>query len=172
MSEPKQDKEHRVIIGLGSNISPDQNLPKALSLLKRSISIVQISSAWRTQAVGSPGPDFLNAAVLATTPSSITQLKTQILRPIENSLGRIRTKDPNAPRPIDLDVLIFDDELIDPDIWNYAHMSVPVAELIPDYTNPLTGESLVSLSERLVKSPLINKSDLELHRTSATGDVI
>lgn len=172
MSEPNQNKEHRVIIGLGSNISPEQNLPKALSILKRSISIVQISSAWRTQAVGSPGPDFLNAAVLATTPLSITQLRTQILRPIENSLGRIRTKDPNAPRTIDLDVLIFDDELIDPDLWDYAHMSVPVAELIPDYTNPVTGESLVSLSERLVKSPLINKSDLELHRASATGDVI
>lgn len=172
MSELKLNEEHRVIIGLGSNILPKKNLPKAIGLLKRSTSILQISGVWQTQAVGSGGPDFLNAAALATTPLSITELRSQILRPIENSLGRIRTSDPNAPRTIDLDILVFDNELIDPDLWDYAHICVPVAELIPDFTNLVTGESLKSLAERLVTSPLINKSDLELHRSCTTGDII
>ena len=172
MSEPEQTEGYQVIIGLGSNISPNHNLPKAYRLLDRSISILQVSSVWQTRAIGSEGPDFLNAAVLAVTPLSIAELRTQILRPIENTLTRVRTADQNAPRTIDLDVLIFDGELIDPKFWDFAHMSVPVAELIPDYTNNLTGESLDAIADKLIQSPLINKSKLELHRPSTAGDIV
>lgn len=172
MSEPEQTEGHQVIIGLGSNISPNHNLPKAYKLLDRSISILQVSSVWQTRAIGSEGPDFLNAAVLAVTPLSIVELRTQILRPIENTLTRVRTVDQNAPRTIDLDVLIFDGELIDPKFWDFAHMSVPVAELIPDYANKLTGKTLDSHVDKLIKSPLIIKSKLELHRPSTAGDIV
>lgn len=145
---------------------------QAISLLQDSVSIIQISRVWRTQAIGTHGPDFLNAAVLATTPLPIAELRTQILKPIEDSLARVRTADPNAPRTIDLDIIIFDGKLIEPSLWDYAHICVPVAELLPNFKNPLTGEILGSLAEKLVQSPLINKSRLELHRPGTAGDII
>lgn len=172
MSERNQVEEHLVVIGLGSNINPDRNMLQAISLLEDSISILQISSVWRTQAVGSKGPDFLNAAVLATTQLPITELRHQILKPIEDSLARVRTADPNAPRTIDLDIIIFDGKLIDPSLWDYAHICVPVAELLPNLKNPLSGETLGTFAEKLVQSPLISKTQLELHRPSASGDII
>jgi 2-amino-4-hydroxy-6-hydroxymethyldihydropteridine diphosphokinase len=163
LSEIKQIEEHQVVIGLGSNISPYKNLPQAIRLLEDSISILRISSVWRTQAIGSQGPDFLNAAVLGTTPLPISELTNNILRPIEESLARVRTADPNAPRTIDLDVIIFDGQIIDPGLWDYAHISVPVAELLPKFTNPVTGETLETIAEKLMQPPRIDKTELELH---------
>lgn len=122
--------------------------------------------------MGSKGPDFLNAAVLGTTPLPITKLRTQILRPIEDFLARVRTADPNAPRTIDLDVIIFDGEIIDPGLWDYAHISVPVAELLPELTNPRSGETLRPFAEKLMQSRHIEKTQLELHRPSTPGDII
>lgn len=172
MSEVEKNKIHKVVIGLGSNISPTENLPQALSLLERSITLVNISSTWKSQPVGTQGPDFLNAAVLALTPLSAEELKNQILRPVEASLGRERTSDPNAPRTIDLDILIFDGEIIDADLWEYAHTCVPVAEILPDYLHPLTGEPLNQYATRCLISGIIEKSNLELHRGSTSRNII
>lgn len=168
MSEVKQTKEHQVIIGLGSNISPAENLKSALYLLGQYAPIEAISDVWQTRAVGSKGPDFLNAAVRISSPLSYDELRNQILRPIENLLGRVRTKDPNSPRTIDLDILIVDGELIDQDLWKYAHACVPVAKLLPDFHNPMTGESIQIIADRLIESGSIKHSSLELYRTSPT----
>jgi 2-amino-4-hydroxy-6-hydroxymethyldihydropteridine diphosphokinase len=168
LSEVKQTKEHQVIIGLGSNISPAENLKSALYLLGQYAPIEAISDVWQTRAVGSKGPDFLNAAVLISSPLSYDELRNQILRPIENLLGRVRTKDPNSPRTIDLDILIVDGELIDQDLWKYAHACVPVAKLLPDFHNPMTGESIQIIANRLIESGSIKHSSLELYRTSPT----
>jgi hypothetical protein len=132
LSEVKQTKEHQVIIGLGSNISPAENLKSALYLLGRYAPIQAISEVWQTRAVGSKGPDFLNAAVLISSPLSYDELRNQILRPIENLLGRVRTKDPNSPH------------------------------------NPMTGESIQIIADRLIESGSIKHSSLELYRTSPT----
>jgi len=168
LSEVKQTKEHQVIIGLGSNISPAENLKSALYLLGQYAPIEAISDVWQTRAVGSKGPDFLNAAVRISSPLSYDELRNQILRPIENLLGRVRTKDPNSPRTIDLDILIVDGELIDQDLWKYAHACVPVAQLLPDFLNPMTGESIQIIADRLIESGSIKHSSLELYRTSPT----
>lgn len=168
MSEVKQTKEHQVIIGLGSNISPAENLKSALYLLGQYAPIEAISDVWQTRAVGSKGPDFLNAAVRISSPLSYDELRNQILRPIENLLGRVRTKDPNSPRTIDLDILIVDGELIDQDLWKYAHACVPVAKLLPGFHNPMTGESIQIIADRLIESGSIKHSSLELYRTSPT----
>lgn len=172
MSEVEKNKVHQAIIGLGSNISPAENLPQALSLLERSINIVKISSAWKTHSVGYPGPDFLNAAVLATTSLNADGLKNQILTPAEASLGRVRTLDPNSPRTIDLDILIFDGEILDHSLWEYPHTCVPVAEILPEFNHPKTGEPLHQYAKGCLVSGFIEKSDLELHRGSTTRDIV
>ena len=164
MSAQESNDEHQVVIGLGSNISPTENLQSSLYLLSRLIPIKAVSGVWQTPSLGYPGPDFLNAAVLISTFLSAEDLRNNILRPIEDLLGRMRTKDRNAPRTIDLDILIFDDQIIDQEIWNYAHMGVAVAEILPTYKDPQSGDNATYIAERLRKSSKIKKYPLELHR--------
>jgi 2-amino-4-hydroxy-6-hydroxymethyldihydropteridine diphosphokinase len=172
LNDQKIEEIHQVVIGLGSNIDPSENLKSSIYLLGRLVPIVAISGVWLTRAVGSPGPDFLNAAALITTPLSADELRSNILRPIENLLGRIRAKDPNAPRTIDLDILIFDDKLLDDELWNYAHMAVPVAEILPAFVDPDSGEKATTIAERLHESGHISRYPLKLHLTSPTRDIV
>jgi 2-amino-4-hydroxy-6-hydroxymethyldihydropteridine diphosphokinase len=141
--------EVRVFLGLGSNIQAEQNLPRAVSLLKQLVQIDAISTAWHTPSVGAPGPDFLNAAVLIQTSLSSQDLKKHVIRKIEAQLGRKRTADKNAPRTIDIDILIFDNQVVEPEIWDRAFLAVPLSELAPGLCNPDSGESLQRAAERL-----------------------
>ena len=93
--------------------------------------------------------------MLIQTQLTLSLLKSIILRRIEVQLGRIRTSNKNAPRTIDLDILIYDDQLLDKKVWTHAFVAVPLAELIPDYTNLTTGETLREAAERLSKETVI-----------------
>jgi len=119
---------------LGSNIDPDKFIPLALNALHHSpqLTIKKISTTWRTKAVGSEGDDFLNVAVYITTGCELYCLKEMILGEIENSLGRIRTEDKNAPRTIDLDIIVFNNKLLDPNIFELDHLILPLADLLPE----------------------------------------
>ena len=141
-------------------------------LLSRLVLIKDLSSIWKTAAVGSPGPDFLNAAVLVSTNFPLIQLRNDILRPIENLLGRVRTLDPNAPRTMDLDPLIFDGNQLDEQIWHYAHMAVPVAEILPGFIDPQSGKRADLIADELLKSSRIIKTELNFHWAGATRDIV
>lgn len=149
--------DHWVYLGFGSNIDPNINLSRAIQLISKEVHIEAVSSIYRTQAVGSKGPDFLNAVVLIKTHLSCHDLKNTVIRDIENTLGRIRTSDKNAPRTIDIDILIEDDELYDEDIWEQAHLAIPLAELYPDYTHPVTNERLSQIAKILESTNPINR---------------
>lgn len=146
--------ERRVVIALGSNIHPQRNLLKALEELRREFGAVQVSSIWRTPAVGAPGPDFLNACAATHTALSLTALKFHVLRPLEARLGRVRNTDKNAPRVIDLDVILDDGITLDPDIWTQEHLALPLAELEPALPHPQTGLALEHLASQLQKHAL------------------
>jgi 2-amino-4-hydroxy-6-hydroxymethyldihydropteridine diphosphokinase len=144
-------KGNRVCLGLGSNIDPQEHLPRALELLSKYAAIEAVSTAWETPAVGNHGPDFLNAAVLVRTPLPPELLKSQVIRHIEKELGRVRTANKNAPRTIDIDILLVDHQVIDPDLWTQAYLAVPVAELLPDYPSGERGETLAQVAHRLAQ---------------------
>lgn len=139
----------KAVILLGSNIDPAQNLRRAVDMLRLVSSNARCSSIWRTRAVGSAGPDFLNMAVEIETDLEIDALKFGVLRPIESKLGRVRTTDKNAPRTIDLDIVLSGDDVIDDEVWKLAHVAVPVAELVPDLRHPSNGERLRDTAARL-----------------------
>ncbi|MDT8896799.1 MAG: 2-amino-4-hydroxy-6-hydroxymethyldihydropteridine diphosphokinase [Thermanaerothrix sp.] len=153
---------HQAYILLGSNIEPEVNIAAAIHRLKESCVINAISSIWETEAVGSPGPRFLNAVVWLSTPLDLEALKKQILAPIEQALGRVRTPDKNAPRTIDLDVLIFDDRVLDSNIWQRDFIALPLAELRPDLSHSTNSESLAEIAQRLRStSSAFVRSDLQ-----------
>lgn len=154
---------NRVIIVLGSNIEKEHNLPKAVEMLQVTGLVTAVASIYETKPRGlKDQPDFWNTAVLLQTELSAAQIKKDLLTPIETKLKRVRQADPNAPRTIDADIVLFNDvageyeggdgrlrPLPDPDLLKYPHVAVPVADLVPEMTHPVTGERLADLAARL-----------------------
>lgn len=146
-------------IGLGTNIEPERNLVRALELLRQSVDILAVSSVWETPPVGSDGPHYLNMAVLVRTHLTPEVVKDKIIHDIETRLGRVRSADKNSPRTIDLDILIADGNLMEPMLWERFYEAVPLAELIPDYTNPASGESLAGAAARLSRGLALRRRE-------------
>jgi len=140
---------HTAYLSLGSNINPIENLRKAVALMRMVGQVTQISGIWETEAVGRNGPNFFNLGLVYKTPYSQITLKDLVLYRIEDQLGRMRTADKNAPRPIDLDIIIFDGQMIDTELWSRLYIGGPFAEIIPDLVNPMTGLSLKATADQL-----------------------
>jgi 2-amino-4-hydroxy-6-hydroxymethyldihydropteridine diphosphokinase len=147
---------HEVYLAIGSNIDPHTHIPQALELVGETpgLHVARVSTFYCTPPLGRPDQQpYRNGAVRLQYDQDPHRLKFQILRPIEARLGRKRTPDAYAPRPIDLDILLFDTivqhtdglTLPDPDIRTRAFVAVPLAELAPDLVLPDTGERLRNL---------------------------
>lgn len=139
---------HRLYLSLGSNIGAEVHLPQAVSLLRKVGRVEAVSSVWETESVGFDGPNFLNACILFHTPLLHTEFKAQIIRPIEDSMGRVRSSEKNAPRTIDIDMLLYDDQPLNVDFWEYAFVIVPLAELIPGFAHPTNGVNLLEAAKQ------------------------
>ena len=143
---------HLAYLSLGSNIDPETNLIRAFDLLEGTGALEKISSAWESESVGVEGPNYLNACVSFAIRLSPTRLKEQVLLPIELELGRRRNADRFAPRTIDIDIVIFDDRSCDDKYWEQAFVVIPLAEIYPDYQNPLRPETILETATRLRQS--------------------
>jgi 2-amino-4-hydroxy-6-hydroxymethyldihydropteridine diphosphokinase len=143
-----------VFISIGSNIEPEKNLVRAVSMLQNEIDFLKLSSVIETASDGTAGPNFLNAAVGFQTLLTEEQLKNEILRKIEAHIGRIRTLDKNAPRTIDMDIVIFNRKVIDSKIWNRIFLAFPLSELLPDLINPESGLTLLQTALELKERSL------------------
>lgn len=140
---------HLAYLSLGSNIEPEVNLPKAVTLLSQSGEIEKISSVWETKPVGGSGGNYLNACLSYKTTLAQDELKTTIIHPVESSLGRKRTGDKYAPRTIDIDIILFDDEIVGGRWLAQAFVVVPLAEIYPEFQNPSANESITETATRL-----------------------
>jgi 2-amino-4-hydroxy-6-hydroxymethyldihydropteridine diphosphokinase len=145
------------LISIGSNIAPARHLPLAVARLAQHCRVLAVSAAFETPAVGPPGqPTFLNAAARVTTDLSPTAFKEQVLRPIEEALGRERSGDRYAPRTIDLDLVCYcggepGEQLPpDPELWRQLHLALPMAEIASDLRHPRTEEPLETACHRLL----------------------
>jgi len=106
----------RAYIAVGSNIQPMDNIPAAWTALRQLPSVRAVGSSrfWRTRPVGrADQPDFVNGAWAVMTSHDPATLKAH-LRAIEDHLGRQHSTDKNAPRTIDLDLILYG-ALADPD---------------------------------------------------------
>jgi 2-amino-4-hydroxy-6-hydroxymethyldihydropteridine diphosphokinase len=151
LNETKKNKyEKTAYLGIGSNIDPKLNIVKLLKELRNSFDVLKVSNIWESAPVGRPGPIFLNVVVAIKTTNSFMDLKYK-LRRIEADMGRVRSQDKNAPRQIDIDILILGDEIFDPDIWTQAYIAIPLAEVYPALFDKATGLSIEDISDRLQK---------------------
>lgn len=169
-----------VFITLGSNVEPVANLRRAVAMLSQNRHLVlrAVSSVYESPAVNAAGgfaeeqPRFLNAAALLESDGhySPLQIKYNMLRFMELCLGRERSADKYAPRPIDLDLVLHGDAVIarpvlmlpDPDILTRAHVAQPLAELAPDFVHPLTGQTLAAIAAALPAPQLVRCPEIAL----------
>lgn len=149
-------------LSLGSNIEPADNLKAALELLAGKTRLLAVSSVWETRPVGlTDQPNFLNAAAIVETDKTAGQLKEEVLATIEQSLGRVRQADKNAPRPIDIDIMLFNRQIFnlgprhipDPEVVERPFVAIPLAEIAPDYVHPEQGITLSEIAGGLAVEP-------------------
>ncbi len=146
-----------IYIGVGSNIEPEINIPAALKVLQNHVIITDISPVFITKPIGGDQkqPDFINCVIKIEPKTTFTPLefKFNILRAIETQLKRLRTEDKYMPRTIDLDILIFQDLIVensdiiipDPDIFNRDFLFAGLLYLEPNLTVYPQPTPLISL---------------------------
>ena len=148
---------HEAYLNIGSNIRPEKHLRESIRLLREYGEVKAVSSAWQSHAFGSDGPDFLNACVLFLTPLDDRDLKEQVIRPIEATLGRVRGPNKYAPRTIDIDIILFDEEPYGGEFWSNAFVVVPLADLLPDFHHPFNYERLSRVAAHMRRQTWIEK---------------
>lgn len=117
------------IIGIGSNIDAERNIAEMLRLLSSEVEVVQVSSLVKTAPIGvSDQPEFTNGAVKIRTKKGIDELNL-FLKSLEDRMGRDRTQPKFGPRNIDLDVLIWNNRVVDQDYYSREFLRNSAAEL-------------------------------------------
>ena len=156
-----------VFIGLGSNLGERESMIRlALEDLSRlpATRLVRASSLYDTEAVGEVDqPNFLNAVAQLDTELDPRRLLWNLML-IERRLGRVRTRR-WGPRTIDLDLLLYGNLVLDepdlrvphPELSLRSFVLVPLVELDPLLTHPVTGETLLHLLSRLNTRPPVKR---------------
>ena len=137
-------------IGLGSNLGDSraaiENALAALSGLESTLAL-RSSSLYRSESIGAVGPDYLNAVAELRTRLDAVELLAA-LQQIEDAHARTRSY-PNAPRTLDLDLLLYGDRVLatpkltvpHPRLQERAFVLLPMLELAPDVVIPGRGRA-------------------------------
>jgi len=149
-----------VYISLGSNINPEKNILKAIRLLSNYVRILDTSTVYRTEPIGtSPQHDLFNCVIKVEIFNCVIKVETdkepqilkfKILRSIEDKMGRRRGENKYVPRTIDLDILLYGKETIftkditlpDPDIMTRPFLALALNELDSALILPHTKQSI------------------------------
>ena len=131
----------QVLIGMGSNIEPEQHLSVAANEIRTRFSDAQFSSVYRSAAIGMDGDDFLNACCLLDSEEDEAALK-EWMKQLEDAHGRDRSEGSWKPRTLDLDLIIYRGDVVDDDLYRYAHVYVPAVELLPGLSNDRIPDAL------------------------------
>ena len=149
-----------VYLGLGANIgNRESNLRMALRGLTRMARVKAVSSLYETDPIGSvPQPAFYNAVSRIETglePESLLRF----LKSLEREIGRRPGGLPGGPRPIDLDILLYEDRTLESEdltipqarLAERAFVLVSLAEIGPDVRHPTRDETIAELAAAVGK---------------------
>jgi 2-amino-4-hydroxy-6-hydroxymethyldihydropteridine diphosphokinase len=161
----------RAFVAVGSNLNSATNVKAALQRLAQETVVRAISTVYLTEPIDHPEqPSYYNCVVEVATELTPLELKTRVLRGIEQMLGREREEDRFAARTIDLDLILYDDLVIDqtklvlpdPDIMLRPFLAIPLHELAPDLVLPGSRRPVSEVADAfLVNSmePLLDYTD-------------
>ena len=164
-------------LSLGSNQGNKlENIQRAIDLIAENVGhVLKISSVYKTAAWGFEGSHFLNICVKVTTNLNPENLLKTVLS-IEKDLGRERkNSDGYQSRKIDIDVLLFEDEVIfykdlkvpHPRMLDRKFVLVPLAEIAPNTRHPIAKKTVLICLQGCDDSSEIDKTDLVLKRPTS-----
>ena len=123
---------NRAVIGVGSNIEPEKHVAEARQHIERQQRLLDESSFEWTQPVGFRAqPVFLNGVLLIETLMDQEVLEAW-LHDLEDTLGRVRTVNKYGPRTIDLDIIVWNGQVVDEDVKQRDFLKRQVLEVMPD----------------------------------------
>lgn len=151
----------RIYIGVGSNINRDENLRRGIRRLREEFGDIDLSTVYETEAVGFEGDNFYNMVVGADTKLAPQQVY-DLLHEIEAEYGRRRQQERYSSRKLDLDLLLYNDQVIKTeqfelpryDVDEYPFVLAPLAELDGERRHPFTGRTFNELWQEYDKSDL------------------
>lgn len=137
-----------IYISLGSNINREQNTRSGVQAMQKQFGPLVLSSVYESESVGFVGDAFYNMVISAQTSLDVHEVNQQ-LRDIEDAHGRDRSGPKFSSRSLDLDLLLYDDLVLDEkglvlpraEILKNAFVLWPLAEIAPGLKHPLSGIS-------------------------------
>ncbi|MDQ3776410.1 MAG: 2-amino-4-hydroxy-6-hydroxymethyldihydropteridine diphosphokinase [Pseudomonadota bacterium] len=142
----------RVYLGIGSNVAREANIAGALESLRECFAPLTVSPVYESKAVGFDGPSFHNLVAGFDTDLDLLALHGE-LSEVEHRHGRRPETPRYAPRPLDLDILLYGNrvfrtngiEVPRRDILEYAFVLRPLADIAPDLRHPANGRRIADL---------------------------
>ena len=112
---------NRAVISVGSNIDPERNIARARERIAEQMNLLAESDFVETEPIGfADQPNFLNGVYLVETGMS---------KGVESELGRVRGGDRYGPRTIDLDVVVWNGEVVDDDVYRWDFLREAVQQV-------------------------------------------
>ncbi len=148
---------------MGSNLGDSLGyLEKSLEQLQQTpqIQVISHSKWYKTKAVGPPQPDYLNGCAILQVQLTPHELLKRLLE-IEQQFGRSRDEY-WGPRTLDLDLLLYGNIILNsstlqiphPRLSQRAFVLVPLAEIVPDWIEPISGKTIKELLDSLNNNSL------------------
>lgn len=137
-----------VFVSIGSNIDRERNVARGLQLLRARYGELRISPVYETRAVGFDGENFYNLVAAFTTDETVEAINHALHR-IEDECGRVRSGPRFSSRTLDIDLLLYDDEVRESDaltlprreITEQAFVLKPLADLAGERRHPVLGRT-------------------------------
>jgi 2-amino-4-hydroxy-6-hydroxymethyldihydropteridine diphosphokinase len=179
---------HRAFIGIGTNLGDRAahycDAVRRIRALPDTV-VVRQSSVYETEPVGKIQGSFLNGVIAIDTQLGATALLRQLLA-IEHQMGRQRSpgrargEAPPEPRTIDLDLLFFDDAVLDsgeltvphPRLHERRFVLIPMAEIAPTFIHPRFNQTMSQLLARLAPTHQVTLARGELFFAQAPREEV
>lgn len=151
-------QSHIFYVSVGSNVDKEKHTKAGLDGMYLAFGELILSSVFESESVGFEGNNFYNLVIKASTTLSIAQVCV-VLKQIEQDNKRQRVEKKFAPRTLDLDLLLYDRQVITgpielprPEVLYNAFVLKPLAEIAPDEIHPVVKESYANLWQKYDKS--------------------
>jgi len=164
----QMNNSHQVYVGIGSNINRTFHINLAITELEKHFGNLIISPVYESPAVGFSGNNFYNLVALFESDLSLNEVENTV-KTIEDKSGRDRTQPRFSARTLDIDLLLFDNQILHhkginiprDEIIKYAFVLKPLYDIAPKLIHPETGKDITTHWQQLQQQNNIELTEIK-----------